>query len=139
MPYITYSYNGKTTSFETKDEFVIFKRGFGEIQTEDELISYAEKITYNWYNAGWHHSFITYYISDYVLSDLYQGLTNREFKWLKEIQKRKQKEAKEADEARCWKLVDRIYWADNSTEAIYEDKNGVRKTEMEVAPHGDVC
>jgi hypothetical protein len=38
-----------------------------------------------------------------------------------------------------WREVDRIYYADNSTVAIEEDKDGNRRNRMLVAPHGDVC
>lgn len=43
------------------------------------------------------------------------------------------------EEAKEWKEVDRIHFADNSIEVIYEDKDGNRKQVMETAPHGDAC
>lgn len=38
-----------------------------------------------------------------------------------------------------WKEVDRIYWADNSIEAVQENKFGDRRKVMVEAPHGDAC
>jgi hypothetical protein len=38
-----------------------------------------------------------------------------------------------------WKEVERIYYADNSTEAIQENNKGERRQVMIEAPHGDAC
>lgn len=46
---------------------------------------------------------------------------------------------KAADDAREWKLHQTIYWADNSVEEIWIDKNGATKSIMTVGPHGDAC
>ena len=46
---------------------------------------------------------------------------------------------KAADDAREWKLHQTIYWADNSVEEIWIDKNGATKSVMTVGPHGDAC
>jgi hypothetical protein len=32
-----------------------------------------------------------------------------------------------------------MYFADNSVEEVWEDKDGKRKRVMVVAPHGDAC
>ena len=32
-----------------------------------------------------------------------------------------------------------FYWADNSVEEIWIDKNGATKSIMTVGPHGDAC
>ena len=49
------------------------------------------------------------------------------------------RKAKEADEARQWRYVRTIYWADNSIEEIWADKDGIEKTVLVDGPHGDVC
>ena len=41
--------------------------------------------------------------------------------------------------SREWKLHQTIYWADNSVEEIWIDKNGATKSIMTVGPHGDAC
>ena len=46
---------------------------------------------------------------------------------------------KAMDDAREWKLHQTIYWADNSVEEIWIDKNGATKSVMTVGPHGDAC
>lgn len=38
-----------------------------------------------------------------------------------------------------WREVKRTHYADNSTEAVQEDKYGNRRTVMLKYPHGDVC
>ena len=121
------------------DEFIYRKRGFGEIQSDEELIEFAEKASCNWYNAGWHRSFISFYLSDYALSEPRASLTNKEFNRLKELQAEARAAYKAAEDAKCWKLVRTLYWADNSVEEIWEDKDGNQKTVMAVAPHGDAC
>ena len=123
----------------SRDEFVFTCRKFGAITSDDELLKFAEKVTSNWYDAGWHHTFTGFYLSDYALSEPCKSLTKTEFVRLKELQEIARKKEKEADEAREWKYVETIYWADNSEEEVWEDKNGVRKNVMVVAPHGDIC
>lgn len=135
----TYWINGVKRDFESRDEFIYFRRGFGRIETDAELLAYAEKVTHGFYDAGWKHGFTGFYLSDYCLSEPYQSMTQDEFKRLKDLQNRMRQEAKAADEARCWKHVDTIWWADNSVEEVWEDKDGIRKTVMTVAPHGDCC
>lgn len=121
------------------DEFVYKSRGFGAIETDEELMAFAKKASCDWYDSGWHHSFISFYLSDYALSEPCRSLTKREFERLKELQKAASEEYKKAEETREWKLVKTIYWADNSEEEVWEDKDGVQKTVMTVAPHGDAC
>ena len=121
------------------EEFRYKARGFGAITNDEELLAYAQKRTSNWYYAGHHHTFESFYLSDYALSEPYASLTRAEFERLKELQKQVREEAKRADEAREWKLVQRICWADNSIEEIYQDKDGNRKSEMVCQPHGDAC
>ena len=130
-------YNG--TFYYSKDEFRYAVRKRGPINTDEELIAFAEKVTHNWYNAGWHHTFTTYYLSDYALSEPRTSLTDREFKRLVQLQQAAQTAEKAADEARCWHNIETNYYADNSVEEVWEDKDGNRKTIMTVAPHGDVC
>lgn len=123
----------------TRDEFVFKKRGRGPIESDEELIAFAEKVTGGWYNAGWHLSFASYYLGDYALDEPKQSLTAKEYKRLKELQELARAEAKAADEAREWKLKGRFGYADNSVEDVYVDKEGVEKRVMVVAPHGDAC
>lgn len=129
--------NGNPTY--SRDEYIYVCRGFGAIESDSDLMSYAEKVTRGWYNAGWKRKFTDYYLSDYALSEPYQSLTHKEFARLKELQREAKEELKRADEAKCWKYVETTYWADNSVEEVYEDKDGNRKTVMVVAPHGDAC
>lgn len=121
------------------EEFRYKKRGFGAITNDEELLAYAQKVTSNWYYAGHHHTFETFYLSDYACGEPSASLTRAEFKRLQELQKQAQEEAKRADEAREWKLEKTIHWADNSIEEIYVDKDGNRKSEMVCQPHGDAC
>lgn len=121
------------------EEFIFAKRGFGPIETDAELMAYAEKVTSGWSDAGWKRMFIGYYLSDYALAEPYASLTHAEFQRLKEMQKEARAAAQAADEARAWKLVETVNWADNSVEEVYEDKDGARKNVMVVGPHGDAC
>ena len=58
--------NGKPTY--SRDEFIFTVRGFGPIENDADLLAFAEKVTIRWYNAGWHQTFATYYLSDDALS-----------------------------------------------------------------------
>lgn len=127
--------NGEAVS--SRDEYVFKCRRRGPIETDAELIEFAKEATHNWFDAGWGRSFESFYLSDYALSEPYRSLTKSEFERLKQLQKEAIDKAKAADDAREWKLVETLYWADNSVEEIYEDKDGNRKTEMVVYPHGD--
>lgn len=129
--------NGKAVY--SRDEFIFTARGFGAIESDEELLAYVEKVTSKWYNAGWHHTFETYYLSDYALEHPCSDLTISEFNRLKKLQKQAQEELKHADEAKGWKLIETVGYADNSVEEIWESKDGERKTEMVVFPHGDAC
>lgn len=114
--------NGKPTY--SRDEFIFTVRGFGPIENDADLLAFAEKVTSRWYNAGWHQTFATYYLSDYALSEPGRSLTVKEFNRLKELQQTAREAEKAADDAREWKLHQTIYWADNSVEEIWIDKNG---------------
>ncbi len=123
----------------TAEDFRYKARGFGAITNDDDLMAYAEKVTYGWSSAGHKQSFIGFYISDYAMSEPYRSLTHAEFDRLKELQAEARRKAKEADEARKWSYVRTIYWADNSIEEVYVDKDGIEKREQVTGPHGDVC
>lgn len=123
----------------SRDEYVYARRGFGAIENDEELIAFAKKASHDWYNAGWHRTFTTYCLSDYALDEPKQSLTVSEYRRLKGLQKEAKAAERAADEARCWKLVDTMYFADNSVEEIWEDKDGVRERRMVVGPHGDAC
>lgn len=129
--------NGEPTY--SREEFVYKARHRGPIEDDAELLAFAEKVTGHWYNAGWRQTFTSFYLSDYALSEPRQSLTDKEFNRLKELQKQARDEAKAADDARQWRYVETIYWADNSVEEIWEDKDGNRKIVMKVGPHGDAC
>ena len=94
--------NGKPTY--SRDEFIFAVRGFGPIENDADLLAFAEKVTSRWYNAGWHQTFATYYLSDYALSEPGRSLTVKEFNRLKELQQAAREAEKAADDAREWKL-----------------------------------
>jgi hypothetical protein len=129
--------NGKPVF--SRDEFIFEHRKRGPIEDDAELIAFAEKATSGWHNAGWSHSFISFYLSDYALSEPFASLTPSEFGRLKELQQEAREAAKAADDARRWRLKETINWADNSVEEIYEDKDGNTKYVTVVGPHGDAC
>ena len=70
----------------TAEEFRYKARGFGAITNDDDLMAYAEKVTYGWSDAGHKRTFTSFYISDYALSQPYASLTRAEFDRLKELQ-----------------------------------------------------
>lgn len=123
----------------SRDEFVYKCRGFGEIKSDEELISYAEKVTGHWQNAGWCRTFTSFYLSDYALDEPYRSLTKSEFARLKELQSAAIAEEERIEAEKEWRLVNTLYYADNSVEEVYENKYGERKTVMAVQPHGDAC
>ena len=129
--------NGKAVY--SRDEFIFEKRGFGAIQNDTDLLAYAEKVSWGWQNAGWKRRFTEFYLSDYALSEPYASLTHAEFERLKELQAEARQKEKELEDAKEWRYVETIYWADNSEEEIWENKYGERKSVMTVGPHGDVC
>ena len=70
----------------SRDEFVYKCRGFGAITDDASLLAFAEKASWNWYDAGWRRTFETYYLGDYALDEPKRSLTDREYKRLKELQ-----------------------------------------------------
>lgn len=66
------------TPVYSRDEFVFKRRGFGAIESDEELIEFARKVTGNWYNAGWNKTFTTYYLGDYCLNEPMRSLTTKE-------------------------------------------------------------
>lgn len=89
--------NGKPVF--SRDEFIFEHRKRGPIEDDAELIAFAEKATSGWHNAGWSHSFISFYLSDYALSEPFASLTLSEFGRLKELQQEAREAAKAADDA----------------------------------------
>lgn len=85
--------NGKPTY--SRDEFIFTVRSFGPIENDADLLAFAEKVTSRWYNAGWHQTFTTYYLSDYALSEPGRSLTVKEFNRLKELQQAAREAEKE--------------------------------------------
>lgn len=129
--------NGQPTY--SRDEFVYKARHMGSIEDDAELIAYAEKVTWNWFNAGHSHSFTSFCLSDYALSEPRRSLTEKEFDRLKELQRRAQEKEQEAERARQWKHIGTYHYADNSVEEEFQDKDGNLKTVITVTPHGDIC
>ncbi len=121
------------------EEFVYKCRGFGEIESDEDLIEYARKRTGDWSDSGWRRGFLGYYLSDYALSEPKNSLTSSEFERLKALQEEARAEWERQEEARKWRLIRTEYFADNSEEEVWEDKDGVQKRVMTVAPHGDAC
>ena len=129
--------NGKATY--SRDEFIYEARRRGPIETDAELMAFAEKVTGGWSDAGWQRSFARFYLSEYALAEPKASLTAAEFSRLKQLQKEVQEAEAAADAARDWKLKQTVHYADNSTEEIWQDKDGNTKTIMAVYPHGDAC
>lgn len=127
-----YCYNGVKMSL-THDEFVIMKRGIESFESDESLVEWLKKVT-----SGF-QKFVDAYISDYTCGDYYDNLTDAEFKRVKEYQKELIQIEKDADNKREWKLKESSFYADNSVEETYVDKNGIEKTIMTVQPHGDIC
>lgn len=118
------------------DNWVYRCRGFGAITSDRRLMDYAKEVSHDWYDAGWHRTFETYYLDSYDFSSKF---TKAELARLKELKAEAIAKAKAADDAREWKYVKTIYWADNSEEELWVDKDGNEKLVMTVGPHGDLC
>lgn len=125
--------NGKPVY--SHDEFAYAARGFGPIESEEELLAFAAKVTQGWFNAGWKRTFETYYLDGD--RELRAELTKSEFAALKEMQRKLIVEHERVEREKEWKLVGTFGYADNSVEEVYENKYGERKTVMTVYPHGD--
>ena len=121
------------------EEFIYKGRGFGAIESDEELMAYAEKVTHGWYYAGHKRTFTTFYLSDYALSEPKCRLTKKEFERLKELQKIAIAEYEKAEAEKEWQLVQTVHYADNSLEEEWVNKYGERKTIMTVGPGGDAC
>ena len=121
------------------DEYVFKCRGFGPIESDEELIAFAEKASHGWLDSGHRQTFTGYYLGEYALDEPKRSLTDKEYKRLKELQAEARAAAKAADDARRWRHIRNEYYADNSVEEVWEDKDGVQKTVMIVGPHGDAC
>lgn len=89
--------NGKPTY--SADEYVYKVRGFEAIESDEQLMQFAEKVTGHWYDAGHRHKFIDFYLSDYALSEPYRSLTKKEFARLKQLQEQARAEW-EAEQAK---------------------------------------
>lgn len=123
----------------SREEFVYRVRRFGPIKSDAELLAFAKKRTSDWCSSGQKQKFEGFYLSDYALSEPRRSLTDDEFNRLKELQKQARVEAKKRDDARRWRYIKTSYYADNSVEEIWEDKDGNRKTVTVIGPHGDAC
>lgn len=123
----------------SRDEFVYRSRGRGRIEDDAELVAFAKKVTHGWFEAGWERSFATYPLSDYALSEPFKSLTRSEFDRLRELQQAAREERKAAEDAREWRTVGEVHFADNSVEEIQEDKDGNRRSILKIYAHGDIC
>ena len=123
----------------SRDEFIYKKRHRGPITDDSELVTFAEKVTNGWHNAGWRRTFTSYYLSDYTFNEPLKSMTIKEYNRLKELQKKARAEADAAEAARCWQYIKTLHYADNSVEEVYKDKDGNIKHVMIVNPHGDTC
>ena len=76
---------GITHVIDTKecDEKVYRFRGFGAIEDDKELLEWAEKVSNNWFDAGWHHTFIGFYLGGYEFE---RNFTYKELVRLNELQ-----------------------------------------------------
>lgn len=129
--------NGKAVY--SSDEFVFACRGFGAIETDEELLKFAEKKTYGWSYRMSKCKFSEYFLSDYCMDEPARSLTKKEFNRLKELQMEVRRKEKEEYDAQEWKYSETIYWADNSVEEVWVNKYGEKENRMIVGPHGDVC
>lgn len=127
------------TPVYSADEYVYACRGFGAIESDEELMAFAEKASHGWYDAGWKRTFASFYLSDYALAEPYRSLTRKEFGRLKELQAEVRKAEEEAEKAKEWKYVTTYYFADNSIEELWRNKFGEEKRVLVEGPHGDAC
>ena len=123
----------------SRDEFIYAQRGFVAIDNDNDLMEFAKKVSGNWKQGGWTHKFTDFYLGDYALNEPYRSLTKTEYARLRELQVEARAKEKAEDEARCWEKVETTYWADNSVEETWRDKDGNTKIVMVVPPHGDAC
>lgn len=127
----------------SNEEFRYRSRGFGAIEQTPRgdrfLFKFAKLVTSDWYDAGHHHTFESFYLSDYALSQPFASLTKAEFNRLKELQAEAQAELKRKEDEKEWKYDHTVYYADNSEEEVWINKYGETKQVMTVAPHGDAC
>lgn len=121
------------------EDFIYKARGFGAIDNDQQLMAYAYKVTGGWSHAGHRRTFITFYLSDYCMSEPCRSLTKKEFDRLKELQKIAIDAHEKVEEDKEWRCVQTIYYADNSEEEVWENKYGERKTVMTVGPGLDAC
>ena len=129
----TGSLNG--TIYHDEDAYNIARRGFGPIESDEELVAYWKKATAG---RGWPHGDIAY--ASFGYHDLqFTYLLKAEIERLKAIKERVRKERDEAEKAREWKYVKTRYWMDNSEEELWVDKDGNEEWRMTVGPHGDLC
>lgn len=135
---MTYGYvNGKAVN--SRDEFIFKSRNIDAFETDAEIFEYARKVTSDWHVNCGSGNFRTFYLSDYELNEPYCSLTNDEFARLKSMQKIAREEHEKAEQAREWKKVRTEYYADNSVEELWRDKNGFEKRVLVDGPHGDAC
>ena len=84
--------NGKPVG--SRNEFIFESRHRGPIESDEELLEFARKVTHNWLSAGWCRTFIGFYLSDYALAEPYCSLTKTEFNRLKNCRPRHRRKRK---------------------------------------------
>lgn len=123
----------------SRDEYIYTKRGFGKIENDEELLSYASKVTCDWCQAGHNRTFEGFFLGNYALDEPLASITDTEYERLKELQTEARKRVRLEEEQKEWKKIAEYCYADNSVEEVWENRYGERKTIMSVYPHGDVC
>ena len=123
----------------SRDESIYKMRGFGPIKDDVELLAFAIKVTCNWCdgNSNSNKCFTNFYLSNCCHAEPFRSLTEAEFNRLREIQQAHRAYLKALEILKEWHRVDTIYWADNSVEEVWEDKDGNRKSVVVIGPHGD--
>ena len=123
----------------SRDESIYKMRGFGPIKDDVELLAFAIKVTNNWsyQNPNAEKTFTNFYLSGRCSAEPFASLTEAEFNRLREIQQAHRAYLKALEILKEWHKVDTIYWADNSVEEVWEDKDGNRKSVVVIGPHGD--
>ena len=77
------TYNGVT--YYTEEEWKHAIRHRGAFESDEELIAFAEEVTYGWSDAGWKRTFASYPLFDGT-DEPRHSLTRAEFARLKELQ-----------------------------------------------------
>ena len=119
----------------SRDEWIYSSRGFGPLLNDDDLMTFAAKITHNWYTGSWRKGFEKYSLSEFELDEPFASLTQSEFDRLKVLQIAAKEKIRRFRREKDWKLIETVRYEDNSAEEIYENRYGERKTVQIESPH----